>query len=80
MTATFKPGDLVSLRSGGPPMVVAGWQHDPFGEPGWLVFWQIQGSPRREIFPEAVLSLYAPDDPSNPVPERRKPRREATRC
>jgi uncharacterized protein YodC (DUF2158 family) len=53
--ATFHPGQLVRLRSGGPVMVVGSYEDQPLGLTGWACYWTIQGAVRREVLPEAVL-------------------------
>jgi uncharacterized protein YodC (DUF2158 family) len=56
-----QPGELWQLASGGPPMVVARPEKNPFGEDGFLCFWSVQGAARREVFPEEVLRPYKPE-------------------
>jgi uncharacterized protein YodC (DUF2158 family) len=50
----LRPGDLARLKSGGPIMVVAGYETGIVAE-GYACFWSIQGALRREIIPEEVL-------------------------
>ena len=60
----MKPGDIVQLVSGGPPMTIAAWDKGALlDEPGWLALWSIQGALKRGIFPEVVLRPYDPEKP-----------------
>lgn len=65
----MKPGDLVELASGGPPMVILEW-NTGIGFEGWLCAWQVQGSAKRDTYPPHVLRPYDPETPLEAPPGR----------
>ncbi|WP_428374703.1 hypothetical protein [Lichenicoccus sp.] len=55
----MKPGDLVELVRGGPPMTILQRNADR-GFEGWLCVWQVNGTARRATFPEQALRRCDP--------------------
>jgi uncharacterized protein YodC (DUF2158 family) len=55
----FKPGDVVVLKSGGPPMTVSQCDQDSFGgEMTVWCSWFEKNKPMKDTFPAAVVKIY----------------------
>lgn len=55
MSETYKGGDLVQLKSGGPPMTIQEWSES---QKKWLCVWFKGASQDRGYFTEASLQPY----------------------
>ena len=56
MASKFKPGDIVQLKSGGPPMTVE--REQIYGEGGWQCAWFAGAKESQKVFAEAALQPY----------------------
>lgn len=63
-TPTFKAGDLVRLKSGGPLMTVI--KYDKTGTVVVCQWWQ-QGKFQNQNFSEGSLAISQPDTPTKPA-------------
>ena len=56
MANTFKPGDVVQLKSGGPKMTVVEAHKNLVGTPVVVVHWyDAEGETKQEILPETAV-------------------------
>lgn len=56
MADTFKAGDIVQLKSGGPAMTVS--EKDQYGKDKYICVWFRGASQERGSFPSDVLKTY----------------------
>ena len=59
----WKPGDVVQVKSGGPPMTVAG--EDELGMV--ICEWFVGSNPQSKTFNAAVLKKYEPPKPAQVI-------------
>lgn len=62
--ATFKIGDVVRLKSGGPPMTVTRLDADDIVRCAWFPDDQ---DTKNTFFPSAALDLFTPPAPPRPL-------------